>query len=375
VTASPRLWPRRPITPGEPEDRAALIDVDLATRLGGSLARRRSVSPAYRPGPMELELTALSQIAQERVAEEARLDPPGLARARVLDRAAWVGSAAAGVERLAGPAMARAMADRRRPPKVLAAASSKAGAVELAGMLAWLSNRVLGQYDVLVGEEVTDDEDVISYVGPNIVALEQRHGFDPSQFRLWLALHETTHRAQFTGVPWLRTTFLGLIDEVLGVVPTGAKSLLAGLTRAATEVVGGRNPLAEHGLVGLVASEEQLDALSRLSALMSVLEGHGEVVMDVAARELVPDAERFHEVLRHRREDVGAPSKLIAQVLGIEAKMRQYAEGEHFVRALRDAGGPSLVRELFESPASMPTMLELREPERWLARATGALTS
>ncbi len=324
---------------------------------------------------MELELTALSQVAQEHVANEARLDPPGTPRARVLDRAAWVGSAAAGVERLAGPAMARAMAERRPPPKVLAQASSKAGAVELAGMLAWLSNRVLGQYDVLVGEEITEHEDVISYVGPNIVALEQRHGFDPAQFRLWLALHETTHRAQFTGVPWLRTTFLGLIDEVLGVVPSGAKSVLSGLTRAATEVVGGRNPLSEHGLVGLVASEAQLDALSRLSALMSVLEGHGEVVMDVAARELVPDAERFHEVLRHRREDAGAPARLLAQLLGIEAKMRQYAEGEQFVRALRDAGGPSLVRELFDSPDSMPTMVELREPERWLARASGALTS
>jgi coenzyme F420 biosynthesis associated uncharacterized protein len=324
---------------------------------------------------MELELTELSRLAQERVADEARLDPPGTPRARVLDRAGWVGSAAAGVERLAGPAMARALAERGRSPKVLAAASAKAGAVELAGMLAWLSNRVLGQYDVLVGEEVSDDEDVITYVGPNVVALEQRHGFDPSQFRLWLALHETTHRAQFTGVPWLRTTFLGLIGEVLGVVPSGAKSVLAGLTRAMTEVVGGRNPLSEHGLVGLIASQEQLDALARLSALMSVLEGHGEVVMDVAARELVPDAERFHEVLRSRREDTGAPSKLLAQVLGIEAKMRQYAEGEHFVRTLRDAGGPGLVRELFDAPASMPSLLELREPERWLARAAGSLTS
>jgi coenzyme F420 biosynthesis associated uncharacterized protein len=350
-----------------------MIDVGLASRLGGSLARRRRVSSGYRPGPMELELTELSRLAQGRVAEEAMLEPPGEPRGRVLDRADWVASAAAGVERLAGPTMARAMAARRPPPAFMATASAKAGAVELGSMLAWLSGRVLGQYDILVGEEASLDEDVISYVGPNIVALEERHGFDPGQFRLWLALHETAHRAQFTGAPWVRSYFLGLIETVLEAVPTGLKPLLDGLTRAASETIQGRSPLAEHGLVGLVASEEQLAALSKLSALMSVLEGHGEVVMDVAAEDLVPDAARFHEVLRRRRDEAGAPSKLIAQLLGIEAKMRQYAEGETFVRALREAGGPRLVRELFDGPESLPSIEELRQPELWLDRAASAV--
>jgi coenzyme F420 biosynthesis associated uncharacterized protein len=324
---------------------------------------------------MELELTGLSRLAQRRVAEEALLEPPGEPAARVLDRGQWVASSAAGVERLAGPAVARALASRKRPHPVMAAASAKAGAVELGTMLAWLSGRVLGQYDVLVGEEASADEDVISYVGPNIVALEERQGFDPGQFRLWLALHETAHRSQFTGVPWLRGYFLSLVDEVIGDVPQGVKHLLGGLTRAMSEAMRGENPIAEHGLVGLVASEAQLDALARITALMSVLEGHGEVVMDVAARDLVPDAERFHAALRHRREQAGAPSKLIAQLLGIEAKLRQYAEGEHFVRALREAGGPRLVRELFDAPSSLPSLEELRQPERWLARAASGLSS
>jgi coenzyme F420 biosynthesis associated uncharacterized protein len=318
---------------------------------------------------MELELTSLSRVAQRRVAEEALLSPPGEPRARVLDRAGWVASSAAGVERLAGPALARAMAERRRPHRVIQRASATAGAVELGSMLAWLSGRVLGQYDVLVGEEASVDEDVISYVGPNIVALEERHGFDPGQFRLWLALHETAHRAQFTGAPWVRLHFLELVDEVLGAVPVDAKAVLNGLTGAVAEALRGHNPLAEHGLVGLVATEAQLGALSKLSALMSVLEGHGEVVMDVAARDLVPDAERFHAVLRHRRDAAAAPAKLLAQLFGIEAKMRQYAEGEHFVRTVRAAGGPALVRQLFDGPASMPSLDELRDPGRWLARS------
>jgi coenzyme F420 biosynthesis associated uncharacterized protein len=318
---------------------------------------------------MELELTGLTRLAQERVAIEARLDPGTEPRARVVNRDEWVAASAATVERLALPALVRAHGEKKRPPAVLERLGAQAGAVELASVLAWLSGKVLGQYDILVGEEPSAAEDVISYVGPNIVALEDRHGFDPAQFRLWLALHESAHRTQFTGAPWVRAYFLSLIDEVLGAIPSTAASVLSGLTRAAGEAMRGRSPLAEHGLAGLVATEAQLDALSRVGALMSVLEGHGEVVMDEAAKDLVPDAEHFHSVLRARRADPNAPSKLVGRLLGLDAKMRQYEEGELFVRALRHAGGPDLVAELFDGPSQLPTMAELRAPERWLARA------
>jgi putative hydrolase len=166
---------------------------------------------------------------------------------------------------------------------------------------------------------------------------------------------------------------LGLVDEVLGAIPSSASSLLGGLTRAASQALKGSNPLTEHGLAGLVASEEQLDALSRLSALMSVLEGHGEVVMDVAARDLVPDAEHFHSILRDRRTQASAPSKLVSQLLGLDAKMRQYEEGEVFVRALRMAGGPDLVAELFLGPEQLPSLNEVRNPQLWLHRAAVAV--
>jgi coenzyme F420 biosynthesis associated uncharacterized protein len=223
-----------------------------------------------------------------------------------------------------------------------------------------------------VGEEATIDEDVISYVGPNIVALERRHGFDPGQFRLWLALHETAHRAQFTGAPWVRTYFLGLVEEVVGALASSTADLLGGLVRSLREIAQGRNPMEEVGAAGLVATEAQMEALRRLGALMSVLEGHGEVVMDVAAQDLVPDHQRFHDVLRARRQQPGAPARILNQVLGLDAKMRQYEEGERFVRALRAHGGPSLVRSLFDGPELLPTLVELREPELWLARSSSS---
>ena len=350
-----------------------VIDVGLASGLGGFFSRRRGVPSSYRPGPMELELTGLTQLAAERVGDEARLWPSSEPRARVLSRDEWVASAAAGVERLAGPALARL--EQQRPtklPAVFQRVSAQVGGLELGGVLAWLSGRVLGQYDVLVGDQPTEAEDVISYVGPNIVALEQRLGFEPGPFRLWLCLHESAHRAQFEGAPWVRTYFLGLIDEAMGAMPTSGASVLTGLTRAASDALKGKSVLGEHGLVGLVASEEQLTAMRRLSALMSVLEGHGEVVMDEAARDLVPQADHFHSALRARRADPSSTSSMASRLLGLEAKLRQYEEGERFVRHLRDTGGPSLVAELFEGPEHLPSLDEVRTPQLWLERASGS---
>jgi len=356
--------------PAEARTAPVFLDVATASRIGGALARRKSLPSSYRPGALHDELARVSVIAQDRVAEEAQLNPAGEPRARVVDRAQWVAANVASVDRLVGPALLAA--DQRRThrmPQAIERLGRQSSAAQLGAVLAWMSSRVLGQYDLLVGEDLTDDEDVISYVGPNIVALEQRHGFDPAQFRMWLALHETAHRAQFTGAAWIRPYFLGLINEAVSMVSSDSSALIGGLTRAFKEMASGENPLAEVGAAGLFASEEQREALRRLAALMSVLEGHGEVVMDVAAQDLVPDAQRFHDVLRQRRQQLGAPARLLNQVLGLEAKLRQYEEGETFIRALRDAGGPTLVASLFQGPEQLPTMDELVNPTAWLTRA------
>ena len=86
----------------------------------------------------------------------------------------------------------------------------------MGAVLGWMSTRVLGQYDLLVLEdEDPDDQDIVYYVGPNIASLERRFEFPEREFRLWVALHEVTHRTQFTGVPWLRPHFLGLVTSLV----------------------------------------------------------------------------------------------------------------------------------------------------------------
>jgi coenzyme F420 biosynthesis associated uncharacterized protein len=253
------------------------------------------------------------------------------------------------------------------PRAARSSVAREAAGVEVGLLLAWISSRVLGQYDLLPGEE-TDGDDAIYYVAPNIVALERRHGFAPTEFRLWIAVHEVTQRLQFTGVPWMRAHFLDLVDRGTSVRPPDARAILESLRRAASEIREGRNPLAEGGVVGLIASSEQLETLHEAQALMSLLEGQGDVVMATVGKDHIPGSERFARVLAERRSSASGPTKLVQQLLGMEAKIRQYRDGELFVEAVLEEGGEALFRRLWEGPEMLPTMSEVRDPAAWVAR-------
>jgi len=174
-----------------------------------------------------------------------------------------------------------------------------------------MSRRVLGQYDPLVqgtsvqGTSVPgnggSEGDTIFFVGPNIAAIEARYGFSPRPFRLWLAIHEVTHRCQFTAVPWMRDHFVSLVEKAVEPLAADPKRLAEALARVISELRAGKNPLEGSGIMGLIATPEQREALGHIQGLMSLLEGHGDVVMDRAGGEAVPGAARFSKVLHDRR--------------------------------------------------------------------------
>jgi coenzyme F420 biosynthesis associated uncharacterized protein len=242
---------------------------------------------------------------------------------------------------------------------------------EVGALLGWMSTRVLGQYDMLIVEnENPEDQDLVYYVGPNVLSLEKRYGFPPREFRLWLALHEVTHRMQFTGVPWLRPYFLSLVDDSLAQFDPDPKRMLEALKRAVVEARAGRNPLDEGGIVTVLATPEQKAVIQRIGGLMSVLEGHGDLIMDRAATDRVPSAERFSTVLHDRRQAKG-PARVIQKLVGLEAKLRQYQEGEKFLETLEAAGGAG-IDLLWRGPEYLPDLAEIRDPQRWLSRVTEA---
>src|SRR5438445_622739 len=259
--------------------------------------------------------------------------------------------------------------------RVASTVTRNVAGVELGTMLGWMSTRVLGQYDLLLveGEDV-DDQDIVYYVGPNVLALEKRFGFPPREFRLWLALHEVTHRAQFTGVPWLRPHFISLVDGVLGSVEPDPGRLLAAVRGAIEQMRAGRNPLDDGGVVALFASPEQREVLDKVGGMMSLLEGHGDVTMDRAGAGRVPSAERFSRVLRARRANQPGIAKVVQKVVGLEAKMKQYELGERFIAAVESEGGSALLARVWDGPELLPSMAEIRDPFAWIARV-GSVTS
>lgn len=306
----------------------------------------------------------------ERLVEQATglVSAAGPPRALVTDRSGWVEANVASFRRLLAP-VARRVASSESARRALNPVSRAAAGTEVGLLLAWMSGRVLGQYDLLPVDE--SDGDAVYYVGPNVLQLERQHGFPPGEFRLWIALHEVTHRLQFTGVPWMRDYFLSIVERGTEVGTPDVHALLDSLRRAAAELREGRNPLAEGGVIGLLASSDQLATLREAQALMSLLEGHGDVVMSSAGRDEVPGAEHFAEVLRRRRAEAGGLARAVRQLVGIEGKFRQYAEGERFVEAVLAAGGQELLGRVWESPDMLPSLEEIRQPERWVARVGG----
>ena len=192
----------------------AAVDWGLAAKVAGRASGSEPFADSYHYASLAADFEELTAIAEEQVAETTGLRSlTGQARARVADRPGWVQANIASFQRLLAPITDRLEQNLSSP---LAPIASRVAGAEVGVMLGWMSGRVLGQYDLLVVEdENPEDQDIVYYVGPNIIGLEKKFAFPPREFRHWLALHEVTHRAQFTGIPWMREHFLGLVKATV----------------------------------------------------------------------------------------------------------------------------------------------------------------
>ena len=349
-----------------------MVDWALAQRVASGALILKPAPASYRSSRLQGQFDELTARAEILVSDATGLHSAhGNARAKVTDRPGWAAANVRSIERLVGPALLELQ--RKRGAKLggpsLVVGRAVAG-TQLGLMLAYMATRVLGQYDLLINDETPEDQDLVSYVGPNIVAVEEQYGFAPSQFRLWLALHEVTHRLQFTAVPWLRDHFVAQVTELLGPLSGDPAGFADVVKRVATEVRAGRSPSHDAGVIGMLATPEQRAALSKISGMMSLLEGHGDVTMDRAGASEVPGAAHFSKVLHERRTQARGLNRLVSKLLGLDAKMRQYAEGERFVEAVEATGGPALLARVWEGPEWLPSLEEIRDPASWVARAS-----
>lgn len=351
------------------------VDWATARRVARLVAGRDQIASSYLGASLSRDFESVTTEAEDLVADFTGLRAPGRAHAAVLDRAGWVDANIGSMRTMLAP-LTEKLGERLAQSPVAPIGRRVAGA-EVGSLLGYLAQRVLGQYDLLVPETEpgSASADAVYYVGPNVLALEKRFAFRPLEFRRWIAIHEVTHRAQFTGVPWMRDYFISLVQGSLSIVDPDPTVFLRAIGRAADALRAGRNPLDDGGLVGLFASPEQQEILGRVQGLMSLLEGHGNYVMNELGRRHVNGAERMARVLHTRRQQRGL-NRQIQKLLGIEMKMRQYEVGERFVRGVESAAGIAALDAAWRDPSCLPTVAELEDPQGWLARvsATPAAT-
>ncbi len=340
------------------------LDWGLAERVARRVAGKDPLWSSYLAESLRADFSSVTALAEQLVADDTGLRAPGPARAQVVDRATWVSANVRSMRRLLEPLTARV--GERMAGSPVAPFGRRIAGTETGVLLGYLAQRVLGQYDLLVLDE-EGASDAVYYVGGNILALEKRFAFRPRDFRLWIAIHECTHRAQFTAVSWMKPYYLSLVDATLSSIDPDPRRLVQALARAAEELRKGRNPLDDGGLVALLATDEQRGALARVQSLMSLLEGHGNSVMNRIGREHVAGQARMARVLHSRRQTTGLAS-VLHKIVGLDSKMRQYEIGETFIAAVEREAGPRAIDAAWRGPEWLPSLDELQEPQSWLAR-------
>lgn len=343
------------------------VDWGTARRVARIVAGRDALADSYLGSSLDDDFADFTARSEVLVGEFTGLRAPAPVTAIVLDRKGWVDANVESMRQLLAPLLDR-VGERMASSPIAPIGRQLAGS-EIGALLGYLSQRVIGQYDLLVPDQPGGD--AVYYVGPNVLALEKRFAFRPRDFRMWIALHETTHRAQFTGVPWLRDHFFSLAHQAMSVVEPDPRSVVRALSNAVDELRRGRNPLDEGGLVGLFASPEQRGVLAQVQALMSLLEGHGDYVMSDLGVKHVAGEERMARVLHQRRNSVGFTG-FMHKLLGLEQKLRQYEVGEKFIRGVVELGGPSAIDHAWRGPENLPTIDELTAPQAWLQRVEHA---
>ncbi|MFT4298872.1 MAG: zinc-dependent metalloprotease [Aeromicrobium sp.] len=276
----------------------------------------------------------------------------------VVDRPRWIEANTESFADLLAPALeamqARAGATARRVGGAISGA-------EVGAVMALVSSRVLGQFDPFwTGPD--GEAGRLLLVAPNIVQAERKLEVDPSDFRLWVCLHEETHRVQFTSSPWLAGHMRSLIAEFLDETDTDT---VGQITEQAGKALRGEIELS---LAELFQSPAQRRIIERATGVMSLLEGHADVVMDGVGPEFVPSVREIRRKFTQRRESAGFLDKIVRKVLGMEGKLRQYQEGAAFVRAVIDAVGMEGFNAVWTSPETLPSHEEILDPSLWLTR-------
>jgi coenzyme F420 biosynthesis associated uncharacterized protein len=345
----------------------ALVDWGLARRVAAGVAGDpgRPVPAALQPA----ELRSIFAEAERLVREYARLEPADeLPAPEVVDRGEWSRAVLATLHELAVALERDHAMEVSLPGPLGSVARSFVGAAtgtEVGLAAGYAARRVLGQYDVaLVGAERPPR---LLLVAPNLAGAAEELRVAPGEFIRWVTLHETTHAVQFGAAPWLREHLGELIQSLLrGTLANASLGNL--LRRVARDPKGAVSALLRGEIAARVAGPEHAPTLDRIQAAMTLIEGHAEHVMDGAAAEFVADVEELRRRIEQRRRSRGPLETILARLLGLDLKLRQYELGNRFCESVVNRAGVEGLNRAFSGPAALPSLAELERPEAWVVR-------
>jgi coenzyme F420 biosynthesis associated uncharacterized protein len=339
-----------------------LVDWQRAAAIAGRLAKPGPTAGRGQLEGLVDELRDAAGRAAEHVAQITRLtaadgsDPSTVSRVVVVDRPRWS---------RANAEMFAVMTGGVETPT--SHGTRAVGALQVGGVLALLSSKVLGQFDPFTPQDGYTGR--LLLVAPNVLHHERKLKVDPSDFRLWVALHEQTHAMQFATAPWLADHLRSRATELLSdLSDEGSRAdLLSSVSRAITGDGDGGGILA-------ALTPRQRAVFEEVGAVMSVLEGHADVTMDEVGASVVPTVKGIRKAFEARRDQVGKSrglDRVLRRVLGLDAKLAQYRDGAKFVRAVRRSVGTDGFNAVLAGPENLPLPQEIADPRAWVRRVHG----
>lgn len=347
---------------------SSLIDWTVAQRTAEKLAPAPPPVSRTEAAAVVAELHRATDRAAALVADLTRLsEPPVTADTVVVDRPGWVAANVASMSTVMDP-LADKIAAIKPPGKLASRVGGSVTGAQAGAILAFLSGKVLGQYEFF-----SQDKGQLLLVAPNLVAVEHSLQVNPSDFRLWVCLHEVTHRVQFTAVPWMRQYMLDQVGQLTDAVEVDPAALADRLKNAVGELaklVRGEGDSA--GLMAAIASPQAREIMDRLTGFMSLVEGHAEYVMNAVDASVIPSQPEIERKFAARRRRGGNPlDRLLRSLLGMDAKTKQYTQGSSFVRSVVEDIGLDGFNAVWTSAETLPSKDEITAPADWVKRVHG----
>ena len=372
-------WARTglPSTYGGGVSSAQMIDWDVAISTGVRWARPGPQVSLGEARAVVAELRALAATVSEPVRSLTGMASPedDGGWVAIVDRPGWIRANVDGFRVVLDP-LTQHLRERSNAPLpggVVGSVGSRITGVQAGLILAYLSGRVLGQYELFLPPDPAAPNGVapagrLTLVAPNILMVERELGVDPHDFRRWVCLHEETHRTQFTGVPWLRGYVQQQMTEFLLASDLDPATILERLRSAADAVAGAVRDGGGDSVIEAIQSPKQRAILDRLTSVMTLVEGHGDYVMDAVGPQVVPSVAQIRAKFNERRGSASRLERTLRRILGIDLKMKQYAQGSRFVKTIVEEAGMATFNKVWVSPQSLPTKDEFVTPQLWLDR-------